>query len=181
MQPGAVALSIEIGRSSSTVVRLEGASVYEQGVVLRSVVRIRETDPEEWRRVFRGFTMLGEHRVHAPLTPLGLTWGIKVADGRLTSTEKESPWAVGAPEGIDINSWVPDQPVIEAIGGSPSGFADSWSREVWLWPLPPPGDLKFSCSWPGRSISSTTTVVNIGTKLTEAASQSTPIWVSESE
>lgn len=177
VQPGAVALSVEIGRSPSTVVRLEGASVYEQGVALRLVVRIRETDPEQWRRVLQGFMIFDGHRVHAPLTPSGLAWGAEFTDGRRTSTEKESPWAAGAPEGIDLNTWVPDHPVIEAIGGPPSGFADSWSREVWLWPLPPPGDLKFFCSWPERSITPTTTVVDLGTKLNEAASQASPVWV----
>lgn len=65
VQPGSTALSVEIGRSSSTVVRLEGAAVYQQGLVLRLVVRIRETDPEQWRRALRGFTMFGEHRAHA--------------------------------------------------------------------------------------------------------------------
>lgn len=181
VQPGVTTLSVEIGRSSSTVVQLEGASVYEQGLVLRLVVRIRETDPEQWRRVLRGFTMFGEHRVHAPLTPPGLTWGVEFLDGRRTSTEAESPWATGAPEGMEIHAWAPDHPVIEAIGGPPSGFADSWSREVWLWPLPPPGVLKFFCSWPERSISPTMTATDIGTTLNEAASQNTPVWADESK
>lgn len=56
VQPGVTALSVEIGRSSSTVVRLEGASVYKQGLVLRLVVQIRETDPEQWRRILKLFS-----------------------------------------------------------------------------------------------------------------------------
>jgi hypothetical protein len=105
VQPGAIALSVEIGRSPSTVVRLEGASVYEQGVVLRLVVRIRETDPEQWRKVFQDFMMFDGHRVHAPLAPSGLIWAVEFADGSRASTAKESPWAVGAPDGTDLSTW----------------------------------------------------------------------------
>jgi hypothetical protein len=176
VRPGIAGLSVELGHSDSTVVLLEGAAAYEQGVVLNLVVRVRETDADEWRRVLRGFSMVDGREVRSVMTPPGLSWAVEYPDGRCVSTEDESPWAAGPPDGASDATWIPDQPVLEAVAVPPSTFSDRWSREVWLWPLPPAGPLRFTCSWPERGIRTTTVVLDVGTALLEAAAAAKPLW-----
>jgi hypothetical protein len=176
VRPGIAALSVELGRSASTVVLLEGAAVYEQGVLLHLVVRVRETVARDWRRVLRGFSTIDGRRVFSALTPPGLSWAVEFPDGRRASTQDESPWAAGPPDGADDATWIPDHPVLEAVAVPPSTFSDRWSREVWLWPLPPAGPLRFTCSWPERGIPTTTVTLDVGTALIEAAAGAATLW-----
>jgi hypothetical protein len=46
---------------------------------------------------------------------------------------------------------------------------------VWVWGLPPPGQLAFVCEWPARNIPETRVEIEAGLVL-EAASRAVPIW-----
>ncbi len=175
VRPGLVALSVMLGRSESTVVQVEGARVYAEGVVLRLVVRVRETGREARRRLFSSLELAhGRGRTDARLRPGGLRWGVELADGRRVTSLDESPWAGERPADADPGVWVPDHPVLEGLG-RPSVWADSWSREFWLWPLPPEAHMQLVCAWTDRGLSET--AVKISTApLRHAATQAQPFW-----
>lgn len=66
--------------------------------------------------------------------------GVQFADGaKATSTS-------GFHHGRDQ----PDGPVLQP-GGS-GGGGGRWHMDMWVWPLPPPGQLAFVCEWPDANV-----------------------------
>jgi hypothetical protein len=77
------ALAVELGRSDTTLVLIEGARAYREGVVLRLVVRVRETAREARRRLFAQLEFTsGRELLNMGLVPGGLRWGFEFADGQ---------------------------------------------------------------------------------------------------
>jgi len=175
VRPGLVTLSVVMGLSASTAVVLEGARAYAEGVVLRVVVVIRESTPVATRRrVFEQLDIThGRGNLHLGLPAGGLRWGVELSDGRRVTTLDDSAW-VEMPDGVDPAGWEPGHPVLEAVS-QPAVFAQSWSRDVWLWPLPPPGPLRVVCAWPDQEISETSTTIDT-TQLRSAAAQAARLW-----
>src|SRR5664279_5627521 len=68
------------------------------------------------------------------LVPGGLRWGFEFSDGRRVTSLDEDPW-VSMPPGVDPATWRPNSPVLMGLG-KPTRWAGSWSRDLWLWPLP---------------------------------------------
>jgi hypothetical protein len=66
--------------------------------------------------------------------------------------------------------------LIEAGGGSAS---DDWfcysDRQLWLWPLPPPGPFEFVIQWPGAGIDATAATLD-GSAIARAARHALPYW-----
>lgn len=174
VRPGVVALAVELGRSASTVVGVEGARAYGTGVVLRLVVHVRETGREARRRVFAELDVThGRGQLDLALPVGGLRWGVELADGRQATTLDESPWA-SLPDGTDPEGWLPPHPFLEGIG-RPSVHGGTWSRDVWLWPLPPPGALRLLCAWPDRAVDETATPCDVA-PLRAGAREARPLW-----
>lgn len=173
-RPGIAALAVEIGRSDSTVVMFEGARVYSQGAVLVLAVRTSETGLAARRHLH---TQLDLHHGRGQLNlflPIGgLRWGLQFSDGRKVTSLDDSGW-VTLPEGTDPAAWAPDRPHLDGAS-RPSAVADSWRRDMWLWPLPPPGDLLVVCAWPDRGIAETSTIID-SDLLLEAAGRAEPLW-----
>jgi hypothetical protein len=174
VRPGLAPISLVIGRSESTVVLLEGARAYPSGVVVRFVVAVRETGREARRRVFAELDVThGRGQLDLCLPPGGLRWGVQFADGRRVTTVDESPWH-GLPEGADPSTWTPQRPVLDGVG-RPVSWGGTWSRDVWLWPLPPPGSVQVVCAWPDRGIAESSTTTD-SALLRAAATAATPLW-----
>lgn len=175
VRPGVAPLSVVVGRSDTTVVQLEGARAYPQGVVLTLVVRVRESGREARRRLFAHLERVhGRGQLDLGLPPGGLRWGVELADGRRVTTMDESPWAQERPDDVEPAGWTPDHPVLEGLG-RPAADADRWSRDVWLWPLPPAGRLRVVCAWADRGILETAVEVDAA-PLREAAARAEPLW-----
>lgn len=174
LRPGLSALTVLLGRSSSTAVLVEGARAYPTGLVLRLVVQLRERGREARRRVVTELNVThGRGRLDLFLPVGGLRWGVELADGgRVTTVDDYSPWNERPPEADE--RWTPDRPVLQGLG-RPTVWGGSWSRDVWLWPLAPPGPLRFVCAWPDRGIDETSTTVDAG-PLRQAADAATPYW-----
>ncbi|NIZ90322.1 hypothetical protein [Kineococcus rubinsiae] len=174
--PGVVGFSVELGRSTNTVVLLEGARAYPHGVELRLVLRFRETHRRAARDLVERLNLHhGRGSLSLALPAGGLRWGVQFADGQKVTSLDESPWeATGVPEGVDLAEWLVDHPVMEATT-RPSTFMNTWSRDVWLWPLPPPGVLRLVCSWAERGIGETVTEVDAEV-LRQAAEHSRLLW-----
>lgn len=176
VRPGVVALSVVMGRSDSTAVQVKGAWAYPQGVVLRLVVRVRDTGRDARRRLFSYLERAhGRGALDLAWRPGGLRWGVELSDGQRVTTLDESPWAGGErPADADPAQWFPSHPVLEPLG-RPTGWADSWSRDIWLWPLPPDGPIRLVCDWTDRGIPETAVQVDAG-PVRQAALQAKPLW-----
>lgn len=175
VRPGPVPLSVDLGRSASTVVLIEGARAYPDGVVLRLTVRVREQTVELRRRIFQQLSVShGRGLLHLALPPGGLRWGVEFADGqRVTSLDDDAPHAERPPDVLPAD-WAPDRPVMQGLGRVDT-FGAAWARDIWLWPLPPPGPLRLVCAWPDRGIPETATVIDAG-PLRDAAARARPEW-----
>lgn len=174
-RPGVVALAVELGRSESTVVLIEGARAYREGVVLRLVVRVRELQREARRRLFERLAVNhGRGSLNLSLPTGGLRWGVEFADGqRVTSVDEYSPWNA-LPPGTDPAEWTPDRPIMLGLGRSGIEYS-TWSRDIWLWPLPPAGAVRLVAAWPDRGIAETSVSID-SAALREAAAAAQPTW-----
>ena len=172
---GVAAFSVLAGRSGTTAVLLEGARCFASGVELTMVVELRELSRRARGRVFDDLSVsYGRGQLAMALPPGGLRWGLALADGRRVTTLDDGGWA-SMPDDADPETWVPDRPVLEPLGGRPSVEGSTWRRRVWLWPLPPPGPLQVVAAWPDRGIAETSTTVD-ATPLVEAAAHAEPLW-----
>lgn len=172
--PGTLHLTVELGRSPSTVVRLEDVRVFPQGVVFRIDVRIRHTSMRERTRVLGQLDVThGRGMLHLGLPQGGLRWGFEYADGQRVTTLDRSPWTQ-VPAEADPMDWTPAGLVMDGASQS-MHYGERWSRDVWLWPLPPPGELRAVCAWPERDIPETSTILD-ATAIRAAADDARPLW-----
>ena len=160
--------------AGSTVVLVEGLRCYPAGLVLRLLVQLRERGREARRRVLVQLDVThGRGQLALSLPPGGLRWGVELADGRrVTTVDDYSGWNA-RPDGAE-DGWLPDRPVLQGLA-RPTAWGGAWSRDVWLWPLPPPGPLRLVCAWPDRGIEETSTTVDAG-PLRAAATGATAYW-----
>ena len=115
----------------------------------------------------------GRGQLNLFLSAGGLRWGVELADGqRVTTADDYTPWNA-QPDEWDPH-WVPDRLVLQGLGRA-TVWGAAWSRDVWLWPLPPSGPLRLVCAWPDRGIAETSTTVDAG-PIRQAADQATPLW-----
>jgi hypothetical protein len=174
VRPTVVAVSAELGRSESTVVLLEGARVFPTGVALRFTVVLAPTTRRERNRVIGQLDIThGRGGLALALPVGGLRWGFELADGRRVTSLDGSGWD-DLPDGVDPDRWEPDRPVMTPLARA-AVYGGTWSREVWLWPIPPAGTMTAVCAWPDRGIEETRTVLD-ATELHAAAASARSLW-----
>lgn len=68
---------------------------------------------------------------------------------------------------------VPADRTVVGLGGHSSDrrFEHRW----WMWPLPPPGQITFACSWPARDIHDARAVID-GDELRAQAADADVLW-----
>ena len=173
-RPGLCPLAVVLGQSGTTAVLIQGVRAYPAGVALLLVVHLRERGREARRRVMTELDVThGRGQLNQFLPAGGLRWGVELADGRrVTTADDYSPWNA-RPDEWDPH-WVPDRPVLQGLG-RPTVWGGAWSRDVWLWPLPPSGPLRLVCAWTDRGIAETSTTVDAA-PIRQAADRATPLW-----
>ena len=57
----------------------------------------------------------------------------------------------------------------------PRSQGQTWQRTIWLWPVPPPGDITVVCTWPDRQIAETRSVVPAA-PLIRACADAAALW-----
>ena len=101
--PGVAGLSVELGRSTDTVVLLEGARAYPHGVELRLVVRFRETHRRAARDLVERLNLHhGRGSLSVALPAGGLRWGVQFADGQKVTSQMNPH---GRPPGC-LRAWI---------------------------------------------------------------------------
>lgn len=149
----AVALNVVLGRNESAAMLLTHAVAFPGGVVL-DVLAVRreaarhtpwEGDGPPPDLAFRS-RQVGAER-----------FGVRFADGRHTGVG-------GGPDG-DIALTVQ------------SAMSGAWRREarLWLWPLPPPGEVTFTAAWESLGLAETAVAIDAA-PLRDAAARATAPW-----
>lgn len=174
LHAGLWAGSALLGRSTTTAVLVEGARAYASGAVLRMAIVTRRSARHLRRRMMSELDVThGRGTLNLALPPGGLRWGFEYADGRRVTTLDPSPWTE-IPEDTDPQTWEPRRPVMQPLN-APWVYGPTWRRDVWLWPLPPAGDLHAVCAWPDEGIEETRTTLD-ATALRAAARDARPLW-----
>jgi hypothetical protein len=93
----------------------------------------------------------------------GALFGIGYADGR-----KAVPGRPTHPGGDDFEG-----PLLMPRGGG--GGGEEWNQSLWLWPLPPPGPLRFVSSWEELGVAEHEVVMDAA-ELVEASQRAEKLW-----
>lgn len=106
----------------------------------------------------------------------GLQLGVQFADGRAAATGEHPSREWMAQMKMHAEGREPglgDGPILGPM--SAGGGGKRWDFRYWVWPLPPPGKLTFTCEWPSRSLALTAHEVD-ASEIRRAGSASTTVW-----
>ncbi len=168
-----VALQGSLVRTSSLVIALSSATAFTTGCAFDLVWSARrdDQDDETWAErldlLAQGPWMVRRSSARGH----GLRFGIHLADARKVTTATFSAFG-----NTDIST-PPRDAVLLDLSGPGSGAEDAWSQQVrlWLWPLPPPGDMELLCTWPEADIAQEHISLDADALLVAAASV-WPLW-----
>jgi hypothetical protein len=149
MVPGVVPVALLVARTDTHAVLVDGLLVYPTGFDFDLAVRRRPGRPRR-------------HRHRPRLWDDELRLEVRFADGR---SADNNPRRWPHPSGDQA----PDPPLLYQSTSGPDG------GHVWLWGLPPPGPLTFTCHWPAEQIPPSQAVLDAGLVL-EAAARATSLW-----
>jgi hypothetical protein len=96
-----------------------------------------------------------------------LRFAVGFADGREAAQDDEAGLRSGRGPVLTVTR-------AEASSGGPDGREDI-RLTLWIWPLPPPGPVTVTCSWPGRGLDGARLVLD-GEQLQAAARRALPFW-----
>ncbi|WP_285247447.1 hypothetical protein [Pseudarthrobacter sp. efr-133-R2A-89] len=101
-----------------------------------------------------------------------LLFGVQFPDGSKASTGSITP-----PFMPEDSTYRPESPVLylQNRGGGGGGDELAGSGTIWLWPLPPAGDLRLVAQWTGMGIPESSITLD-GTQLREAAAGAQKYW-----
>jgi hypothetical protein len=96
-----------------------------------------------------------------------LRFRLSFADGREAAQDDEAGLRNGLGPMLSVTA-------SEGSSGGPDD--DEHVRlSLWIWPLPPPGPVTMTCSWPDRGLQGAGLVLD-GAEIRAAASQAVPFW-----
>ncbi|MDI6102712.1 hypothetical protein QLQ12_29245 [Actinoplanes sp. NEAU-A12] len=152
-----------VARSEHAVVALQQFIAYPEGcgITLRITARRGSLPETVWGRLY------GPHGEMDP----DLRFGVRFPDGsRATPVDNAFPgWARPTDR--------PEPPMLVDVASESGSSADSYGcdRQMWLWPLPPPGPFEFVVEWQSMGIDMTAVTVD-GTAIARAAEKAQPYW-----
>lgn len=170
--PGAVPISVVVGRTADTAVFVRAMSAYPTGLELSVVVVLRPPYQEQrYQEVLDGAASPG--LTYGQILPHGgfedVPFGVKLADGTSAVSYDMS-------RGLPSGSQAGMGPVLRSHGG--------WSRDetriemrYWLWPLPPSGPLTFVTEFRSRGLAESEVTVDADV-VRRAAAQAQVLWPS---
>jgi hypothetical protein len=98
-----------------------------------------------------------------------LRFRVQFADGRQAAQDDEAGLRNGRGPTLVVSS-------SEGSSGGPDDGEDI-RMTLWIWPLPPPGPVIVTCSWPSRGLGEASVVLDANA-IRVAASQAQPFWSS---
>jgi hypothetical protein len=155
--PGFVPVRVVLWRGPDVVIVLRDLEAYRTGVAMSLTVLSRDgaIDPMAWHQ-----SMLGGAEGY-------LRIGVGFSDGRRTAIDDRAgrSWSPTEP---------PDGPILMPRGGS-GGGGNRFDMGLWLWPLPPPGDLTVAVAWDQQGVPETLHVLDADVIL-EASRRAEHLW-----
>jgi hypothetical protein len=138
--PGVVPLELVLARTKQVAVCVTRLGVYPTGFELDLVTMA--IDPSDALDPFLFEGRSRRRQTGAGIPPEQLRFGVEFADG--TKATNTSGWSEPREE-------PPPGPVLRPGGGS-GGGGGNFRQSMWVWPLPPPGQLAFVGEWPAAGI-----------------------------
>ena len=159
-----------VARTDHAVVALRHVVVFPEGCSLSLHVAVRRgsLDDSVWKGVLVSDARGGPH---PRPTDADLNFGIRFPDGSKAMTIDNVFRGLATPTDR------PEPPVLIETGSESTSndrFYQS-DRQLWLWPLPPPGPLEFVIEWRKMGIDATPTTLD-GEAIAHAAEQALPYW-----
>ena len=156
MTGGHVTGPVVIGRSGGLVVAVRQVLAFPAGV---------EVEVEAHARGSAGGGLASTAADLPGRSPL--RFRVRFADGREAAQDDEAGLRSGRGPMLTVSG-------SETSSGGPDGREDI-RLTLWIWPLPPPGPVTVTCSWPGRGLDGAGLVLD-GDQLQAAASRAQPFW-----
>jgi hypothetical protein len=175
--PAVVPVNQFIYRSHDFALAIEAIKVHSTGCTIDVNWILRRTDQEDrkWAEInavfLRPAPQVRDGGISAGSV---LLFGVQFPDGTKASS---SSLAMYGPRSMDQE---PDGPVFEYRPKGGTGGEDDISARgaLWLWPLPPAGDLRLVTQWTDMGMGETSTKLD-GTQLREAAARAQKYWEHE--
>jgi hypothetical protein len=165
-------------RSPTLMMAIKSASVFSTGCIFEVswIFRRSDEDDEKWAALNATF-FRGGPRLRGGTVSLDsvLLFGVQLADGAKASTGS------GVMQGIPSDpARQPKAPVFDFRGTGGNGGDDEMagSGSLWLWPLPPPGDLRLLAQWKDFGMEESALVLD-GGKLRDVAAGVQVFWSEE--
>ncbi len=96
-----------------------------------------------------------------------LRFRVQFSDGREAAQDDEAGLRSGRGPMLTVSG-------SQTSSGGPDDRQDI-RLTLWIWPLPPPGPVTVTCSWPGRGMDNARVVLD-GNQVQAAASRAQPFW-----
>ena len=173
---------VPVGRflhlSPTFVMAVEFVKVYSTGCLFELSWKLRRQDQseegdEQWGELRASFFSQPHSRWARPNMPLAaLLCGVELSDGSRASTGAMLNGPHPTPDAPD-----PEPPVLlfQPRGGGGSDDELAGSGTLWLWPLPPAGDLRLITQWNDMGMPETSITLD-GAELRAAAAGVQTYW-----
>ena len=163
--PGALPLELHLAASKTAVVALRGRAAYPTGFEFDLVARLRAQTLQEEPSTSQFLVVSPEEITEGKLPPRFLRFGLEFSDGRKVTNLPRAKSRLITDPGVGPVLW----------GRDGSGSNSAWRQAYWVWPLPPPGPLKFVCAWPAFGIPESAASVDAAVVI-DAANRATVVW-----
>lgn len=174
--PASVHVGRFLSRTPGMVVAVRGADVFSTGCLfnLSWVLRRADQAEEDWADLQDLFFQQGRGIRRGSGRQTGLMFGVEFPDGAKAST------GVLGPHGLMERGQEPEPPTLVLNNGGGSGGDDEFSGTgtLWLWPLPPAGDLRLVAQWTDFGLEETSIMLD-GGALRSAAADVQQYWPEE--
>ena len=174
--PAVVPVGMFVSRTPGMVLAVKSADVFSTGCVfsLSWLFRRSSQSDEDWADLQHLFFQPGMGIRRGSGQHTGLMFGVQFPDG-----SKASTGAMG-PHVFMEQGQQPEPPVLGLNNGGGSGGEDEFSGTgtLWLWPLPPAGDLRLVAQWTDFGLAETSVMLD-GGRLRDAAAGIQEYWPEE--
>jgi hypothetical protein len=176
--PKVVHIGRYLHRTGTFVMAVELAKAHSTGCSfdLTWTLRRGEEDDEAWAGLNGAFFGHPHSRQAVDRRPFAaLLFGVQLADG--SKARADSTLHARYPPGAGEQ---PDPPVLILRGNGGEGGDDEMSGKasLWLWPLPPAGDLRLVAQWAELGVPESSITID-GGQLRDAAAGAQPFWPEE--
>jgi hypothetical protein len=171
--PAVVHLGKFLHLSPTTVLAVKSADVYSTGCSfsLSWLFRRGEQTDEDWADLQHLFFQPGLGIRRGAERQTGLMFGAQFPDGSKASTGNQGH------HGLMDTGQQPKPPtvVLNNGGGSGADYEFLGTGNLWMWPLPPAGDLRLVAQWLDFGLEEASIKLN-GGQLRDAAARVQPYW-----